>query len=240
MVKDSKNEVTGLVRGLALGLVGAMGLAGCFTISETERPATDAPVMTAAATNITLAVRGFESMLTEYVVLSGYQTVFYQGCGGRYGCYGPGIGTAHTTTTIPRVRPSEMFLTQARDGFEDRGFNVMASTPDYVVEARFSGPQTSGEDASKSFALLIGSLFTCDYGTQTWQAQLRIHDNRTGRLVLSREYEQRYAVTGFSPIPLLGISGYERTNGNYMQCWCLGVLTDRIVAEATEFLTRGK
>lgn len=213
-------------------------LAGCFTITETPFPSVPFHVNSAAATNVAVTVRGFETTLTRFVMVDGYQTIFYDGGPGWYG--GGGIATAHTTTVVPQSHPSNMFLDQARDRLERLGFNIMAKTPDYVVEARFSGPTTTAGDTVKSVAWFICSLLTCDHGAQTWTARLKIHDNRTGRLVFSKDYAQKYEVTGFSPIPLIGISSYDRTSTNYMQCWCLGAMTERIAADTAEFLTSGK
>jgi len=216
----------------------ALLVAGCFTISETPFPSVTFHANSAAATNIAITVRGFHTTLTDYVMVDGFQTIFYDGGPRWYG--GSGIATAHSTTVIPQERPSDMFLDQARDRLERIGFNIMAQTPDYVVEARFSGPTTTAGDTAKTIAWVVCSLLTCDHGAETWTARLKIHDNRTGRLVFSKDYSQKYEVTGFSPIPLLGISSYERTSAKYMQCWCLGAMTQQMVADTAEFLTRGK
>jgi len=220
---------------LPLGLVAFA--AGCFTVSETPSPTVTFRADPAVATNVTVAVRGFATSLTRYTTATGYQTIFYDGAPG---VYGPGVATAQSTTVIPQIQPSDRFLDQARSRLESIGFNIMAPTPDYVVEARFSGPVTTTDDTVRSVTWFICSLLTCDHRAESWCAQLKIHDNRTGRLVLTRDYEQRYEVTGFSPIPLIGISSYERTSANYMQCWCLGALTERMIAETAEFLTARK
>jgi len=215
-------------------------LAGCFTVSETPFPTVTFSADRSAATNITVAVRGFETTITQYTVVDGYETIYYHGGCGPRRCYGGGFATAHTTTVVPNTRPSDAFLEQAKDRLEGLGFNIMAQTPDYVVEARFSGPTSTAGDTAASVAWIVLSLLTCDHGAATWTARLKIHDNRSGRLVFSRDYSQKYEVTGFSPIPLLGISSYDRTTTNYMQCWCLGALTEQMMADTAEFLTAGK
>jgi len=218
--------------------VATLLLAGCFTVSETKFPIVTFRADPAVATNVAVSVQGFATTLTQYMVVDGYQTIFYDGGYGPYGrCYGGGIATAHSTTFVPQSCPSDAFLEQAKNRFEGLGFNIMAQTPDYVVEARFTGPHTTAGDTAASVAWLICSLLTCDHGVQTWKSHLKIHDNRSGRLVFSREYSQKYEVTGFSPIPLFGISYYDRTGSNYMQCWCLSALTEQMVADAAEFLT---
>jgi len=217
---------------------GLMLLAGCFTVSETPFPTITFRSDAAVATNTSVSVQGFATTLTEYTMVDGYQTVFYD-CGPwPYG--NGGMATAHTTTIVPHTHPSDAFLDQAKNRLEDLGFNIMARTPDYVVEARFSGPYRDSGDTSATAAWLILSLLTCDHGAQTWSARLKIHDNRTGRLVFSREYSQKHEVTGFSPIPLFGISYYDRTDAKYMQCWCLSALTERMMADTAEFLTGRK
>jgi len=212
-------------------------VAGCFTVSETPFPVVTFRCNRDIATNTAVTVRGFDTTLTEYTMVDGYQTVFYDN--GPWRC-GSGIATAHTTTMVPHLRPSDMFLEQAKNRLEDIGFNIMAQTPDYVIEARFTGPYSSAGDTAATAAWLVLSLLTCDHGAQTWSARLKIHDNRTGRLVFSRDYTQKYEVTGFSPIPLFGISYYDRTCSRYMQCWCLGALTEQMTADAAEFLTSRK
>ena len=221
--------------------IAALLLAGCFTVSETKFPSVAFNANPAIATNVAVSIQGFATTLTKYTPVDGYQTIFYNGgydCHGYY--YGPGIATAHSTTFIPQEHPSDAFLEQAKNRLEGLGFNIMAQTPDYVVEGRFTGPYVTGSDTAATVAWLVCSLLTCDHSAQTWTARLKIHDNRTGRLVYSKEYSQRYEVTGFSPIPLFGISYYDRTGANYMQCWCLGALTEQMTADAAAFLTSGK
>jgi len=220
-----------------IAIVPVLLLAGCFTVSETPFPTITCHYDPAAATNVTVSVRGFATTITDYRVVDGYQTIFYDGAPGLYGC---GTATAFTTMVVPQERSSDAFLEQARNRLEGAGFNIMAPTPDYIVEARFTGPTTTTGDTVASVTWFLCTLFTCDHGAQEWSAHLKIHDHRTGRLVLSRDFTQRYEATGFSPIPLLGISAYERTSPNYMQCWCLTALTDRMAAATAEFLTRGK
>jgi len=215
----------------------ALPVAGCFTVSETPFPTITHHVDANAATNVSVSVRGFATTLTEYRMVDGYQTIFYDG---GIGPYGGGTAVAHTTMVVPQDRASDAFLEQARNRLEGLGFNIMVPSPDYIVEARFTGPTTTAGDTAASVFWFVCTIFTCDHGAQEWSAHLKIHDHRTGRLVLARDYTQKYEATGFSPIPLLGISAYEHTSPNYMQCWCLSALTERMTVEAAEFLTRGK
>lgn len=225
------------MRSSLIAVLSALLLAGCFTISETPIPSVTYHGSAEVASNITVSVRGFATTLTDYRTVEGYQTIFYDG---GPGWYGSGTAVAQTTLVVPVERASDAFLEQARNRLEGLGFNIMAPTPDYIVEAHFTGPTVTAGDTTASVLWFVCTLFTCDHGAQEWAAQLKIHDHRTGRLLLSRSYAQRYEATGFSPIPLLGISAYEHTSPNYMQCWCLSALTDRMMAETAEFLTQGK
>lgn len=226
---------TSLPLSAAVAVFGSVILAGCFTVRETEFPATAMCAPVTNAVGRTVAVRGFEAQLTEYMTVYGYDTVYVPGHYGRRH-YHPGhYETMRTQTSVPRVYATDIFLNQARDRFEESGFVIEAPTPDYVVEVKFSGPQ-EGEIGYRALWLVL-SAFTVDSAEQTWGAKLKIHDNRTGRLLFSRDYAETYRATGFSPIPLFGIACYERTDDNYMQCWCLRALTDRVTADASAFLS---
>ena len=215
-------------------LCAAFALAGCFTVRETEYPQTAMTALGESVTNKTVVVRGFEATLTEVNTVYGYDTVYVPGYYGRHHYRHGHYATVRTATQFQQARETDAFLVQARDRMEAAGFNLNANPADYIVEARFTGPQCGSESVRALWWLC--TLLLSDDAEQTWFAKLKIYDNRSGKLVFSRDYAQTYNATCLSPIPIFGPVAYERTSGNYMECWCLRALTDRVTADASAFL----
>jgi len=216
--------------------VAASALSGCWTFSTTEYPATQL-AQAPAGTNVTVGVTGFAAMQTLYRDVVGYSTVYVPGCYGRYRCRPGYFATVPSSYMVAEAAPTDVFLLRARDSFERAGYSVGAATPDLTVDVVFGGPLVDGGDQAAGLAWPVFTLFFCDYEAVAWTAQLRIRDNRTGKLVFSNDYVQRYETKVFGLIPLFGIASCTETSPGYMQGWCLSALTDRAVADATSFLS---
>ena len=222
----------------ASAVAAAVALAGCWTFNETEFPEVAVTQAAGATTNITLFVSGFEAVLTEYEAIHSYSTVYVPGYYGRR-YYAPAhFETVPTVSMVPQHRSTDMFLRRAQDDFEKAGFLIGSTNATMTVDVRFEGPHMSSSDEWKSFGWELFTLFTCDYGTATWTAQLRIRDAKTGRLLFHHDYVQEFETHVFGLIPLFGISSSDATSSARMQTWCLAALTDRAVADATAFLAR--
>ena len=176
-------------------------------------------------------------MQTWYQDVVTYDTVFVPGCYGRYRCRPGYVATVPSSHLVAQSLPTDRFLLRARDALERAGYSVGATTPDLTVDVVFGGPVVDSGDQAAGFAWMLCSLFFCDYEAVAWTAQLRIRDNRTGRLVFHNDYMQRYETKVFGLVPLFGIGSCKETSPGYMQSWCLSALTDRAVADATAFLS---
>ncbi|MBO5643259.1 MAG: hypothetical protein J6S51_04555 [Kiritimatiellae bacterium] len=208
-----------------------LAFAGCFTLTETQYPETQ---LTRSDDFKTITIKGFEASLTEYVTMYGIETVYVPGYYGRRYWYPGRLHNVQTATSIQQDRSTDRFLVQAKDRLEEAGFNIKANPANYVVEVRFTGPFW-GSEGKRALWYFLTAL-TCDKAEQSWHAKLKVYDNNTGKLLFVRDYQQEYSATGFSPLPLLGMACYERTEPNYMQCWALHALTDRATADASAFL----
>ncbi len=216
-------------------------LAGCFTCSETARPnvnMTDAP----ANKDIKVAVSGFNASITEYIPIYGYETYFvdrgvYRGRNGRYRSGGSSIHTSTSTTLVPQTRADTAFVERAQSLMEESGFILRAPSPEYTVDVKFAGPNVSAGETCATVAWFLLTATTTEYSTETWNAKLKIYDNRTGRVIFHRDYEQKYENYVFSPLLFIGLAGNDRGGHNFIQSWCLTALTDRAIADATAFLS---
>ncbi|MBR2838250.1 MAG: hypothetical protein IKE55_05690 [Kiritimatiellae bacterium] len=215
-------------------------LSGCWTFGKSEYPETrtsPAP----AATNVTVAVTGFSAVQTFYRDVMSVNTVYVPGAYG-YRYYHPGyVTTVPSFVRIPQTQMTDSFRLRAVDAFEKSGYAVGASTPDWTVDVSFAGPVVEDKDMAIEAAWMVCTLFFCDYSAVSWTAQLRVRDNRTGRLVFHNDYVQRYETKVFGLIPLFGIAFSDdsgETSQSYIQAWCLSALTDRAVADATAFLSQ--
>lgn len=217
---------------LAYALVLAALASGCWTFNETPYPETTV-LPPSATTNVTVAVQGFYAALSDYETVSSLQTVYVPGHHHHYGHY----ETVTTQTLVPVKRETDAFLQRARDAFERAGYNIAALQPDYTVEVNFSGPITSSADSTKTFLCELLTAFLCDYTTSRWTATLRVRDNRTGKLLLSHDYDQRYETNVIGLVPLFSIAACDETSSARVQSWCLAALTDRAVADATACLS---
>ena len=217
-------------------------LAGCFTISQTEMPVSQ---MTRApeGRDVKVALSGFAALLTEYIPVYGYETVYvdrgwHDRRGRRGGWYGGHFETATTETLIPQTRANEAFRVRAQSILEENGFLLRATPSDYTVDVTFSGPFVSSSETAAEWAWMLCSILTTEYSVQTWTAKLKVYDNKTGRVIFHEDYSQKYEDLVFSPIFFIGLSGYTENTYNYMQNWCLTALTDRAMASATAFLAQ--
>ena len=222
----------------------ALALSGCFTWHE------PAPVQVQMAPapkerEIKVALSGFAATITEYIPVYGHQTYYVHGgpmwgYHGRRGWYPGHYETATTETLIPQVSKTDAFRQRAQNLLEDGGFLLRATPADYNVDVTFEGPFVSDDERSVEWAWMLCSALSAEYSVQNWTAKLRIYDNKSGRVVFSREYAQKYDNVVWSPLFFIGLSGYTRNTYNYMQSWCLTALTDRTMADATAFLVSVK
>ena len=214
--------------------------AGCFTVHHTEYPATRLEHHPAAAKDMTVAVSGFESTLTSYIPVHGYSTVYRQHPGYyHHGYYYPGYvapETVSTTSYVRQEKPTTAFVERAVDALEKSGYLIGTTNAEYSIDVKFAGPASDDDDAAVEALWVILSIFTADYSAQGWTAKLKIHDMKTGRLVLSHDYEQRVEVGVWGPIPIFSPFSSSATDSNTMQCWALTALTDRAMADVTAFL----
>ena len=222
----------------------ACALGGCFTWHET------APVQVQMSQapkggEIKVALSGFAATITEYIPVYGYQTYYVHdgpvwGRHGRRYWYGGHYETGTSETLIPKVEKTEVFLRRAQNQLEDSGFLLRATPADYNVDVTFGGPFITDDERSLEYVWMFCSVLSAEYAVQNWTAKLRIYDNKTGRVVFTRDYAQKYDNVVWSPLFFIGLAGYTRNTYNYMQSWCLTALTDRAMADATAFLSSAK
>jgi len=228
--------------GRKTGLVCAVaGLAGCFTVRETvpEDPAF-AHVPNGREVRVQLA--GFDATVTTYDTAYAYTTGMHTSPG-WYGWPGVGFGAPmvssySTTEYIPRHEPTPAYRDRATDLLERAGCILKSTQPQYRVEVHFDGPFGEKGDGWATFGWIVCSIFTADYGAQNWSARLRIHDLVSGKLVFSRDYVQRDEAVVWGPIPIFSPAFSTRTGPEVMKHNCLAWLTDRVVADALQFLSK--
>lgn len=219
----------------------ALVLSGCCAFNVSEFPSVVFSKPEGAKANVSVAVNGFEAVVTEYESVYGYSTVYVPGYYGRRHYHVGHYETVSTQTIVPQQRTTDMFLKRAREQLEDAGFVLAtATTPEYTVEAHFNGPSVETSDVWCQWGLRLLTVFLLDYEADTWTATMRIRDNRSGRLLLKQEYAQRYQANAFGLIPIFGIAACTETSAAHVQSWCLAALTDRVMADATAFLANGK
>lgn len=214
-------------------------LAGCWTVKETEHPAVAVAALPAVK-ELRVQVAGFDAAFTTYDTAYSYSTVsgwsgpWY----GRRGWSGGGWGTSvySTTSYIPRTEKSSAFRDRATDALERAGFVLKTKDPQYQIEVRFEGPFSESGDGWATFGWMVGTLFTADYGGATWNAKLRIHDLKSGKLVYAKDLTERDEAVVWGPIPFFSPAGNDRNSDVVMKQICLTALTDKAVAEAINFL----
>jgi hypothetical protein len=226
-------------------IASALLLAGCFTIRQTEMPVSQ---MTRApeGRDVKVALSGFSAILTEYIPVYGYETVYVdhgwhdRGPRRRGGWYGGHYEMATTETLIPQTRSNEAYRLRAQATLEENGFLLRATPSDYTVDVTFAGPFVSSSETAAEWAWMLCSILTTEYSVQTWTAKLKVYDNKTGRVIFHEDYSQKYEDLVFSPLFFVGLAGYTENTFGYMQNWCLTALTDRAMASATAFLAQRK
>lgn len=228
-MKNIRSTIHSAIRLFDYSIV-SLVLSGCWTFNETPYP--QVQVSSAPAnTNVTVGVTGFAATVVEYASYYEFRTVYVPGFVGRHYAHPGYYETVPTVACVPQLRQSDAFLRRARDSFERAGFTVGAPTPDWTIDVAFAGPAVSNDDTLRQLGWQIGTVFFCDYAAASWTATLRVRDNRTGRLVFHNDYVQRYETNVFGLVPIFSISAARETDLGYMQSWCLGALTDRVVAD---------
>ena len=219
---------------IILSLALASILSGCFTVSETEYPQVEQASLPGGR-DLPVQLSGFEAAVTSYVPVYGYETVLTSGPRHRHHRHLYAT-TIATETYVPQVNNTTAFIDRATDILEKCGFTLQTTQPKYRVEVKFSGPFVSNSENAKSLAWTLFTVFTTDYGVQTWTARMKIYDIATGKVCLFKDYTQKYESYVWGPIPIFSPAGSDKTSYNMMQSWCLTALTDRAMADATRFL----
>lgn len=220
---------------IGLALAAAMSLTGCFTISETDFPAVQ---MSGTQANIKVQLEGFLATVVDYTPI--YTTDSYLVSGGGWGRrrhYGSYYTTRTSTTYVPNVHNTDVFLQRAQSNFESAGFILRAAPADYTVSATFAGP-AAHTDSGWHFLETLASATLLFRAGSVSTANLKIYDNRTGKCIFTQSYVQEYDAHGWSPLPLFGMMSYDKIMSSYQRNWCLDALTDRITADATAFLAK--
>ena len=212
-------------------------LTGCFTLKESPYPQTTVTALPEGK-EISVSLKGFRAMFTEYMPVYGYDTVWVDGYArGRRGWMPGHYRTIASSAYVPQVSESDAFALRAKTLAETAGLTTMAPNPDYIVETTFGGPYVTDDERGVSALWMLLSVLSADYSVQTWSAQLKIYDNKTGKLVFHHDYSQRYEVTVWGPLPILSPAGSTKNTYNAMQSWCLTALTDRVMADVISFLS---
>lgn len=227
------------MKSMMLG-VALAALTGCVTFNETEFPSVSIGALPNGK-SLRVQVSGFDAFITTYVPVVGYSTVVggdvWYGPHGRYYA-GPYATTMVTETYVPQASPTTIFRDRATETLEKCGYVLQTNDPQYRVEVNFGGPFTSDGELWKSVAWNVLTILTADYGSQDWTAKLKIYDVKTGKLLLFKDYSQHYQVNVWGPIPIFCPAACDKTKYSAMQSWCLTVLTDRALQDATDFLSK--
>lgn len=223
-----------------LGALLATLAGGCWTFGKSEYPESPLVAASGNATNLVVAVVGFEATIVDYQTYESYSMMYVPGERGRgRRHWHPGYyEMVPSTTVVPVARTTDSFRRRAEERFEDAGYSLASAalTPDFTVEVAFEGPTAEGREEGAVWGWRLCTVFFCDYATDTWLAKLRIRDNRTGKVLLTHTYSQRYETHAFGLVPIFSIMACEETDGSYIQGWCLSALTDRVSSDAMAFL----
>lgn len=225
---------------LVLGMLCAC-LAGCFTVRESPYPDVVIGALPQGK-SVGIQLSGFEAYVTSYVPVYGYSTVVGGSpwCGSRHHYHHYHSATMMTETFVPQTRSTPVYLERASEALERSGCILQTTNPQYRVEVSFTGPYTEDGDGWATVGWMVCTLFTAEFGSQNWNAKLKIYDVGTGKLVFFRDYVQRYEAVVWGPIPLFSPAGSDKTSESVMQGWCLTALTDRAVADVMNFINENK
>lgn len=213
------------------------GAAGCFSLHQTEFPETEISRLTGRDLAVQLA--DFEAQETVYRSVYNYSSSIgstWGLCWRRHPHSGLMTSSTVSETVIPETKATARYLDQATELLEEAGFTLRAPTPDYQVVVHFTGPIQTMTDKTVAAAWYLLSVLSADYLGTEWQAKLKIYNAKTGKLLFSQLYRQRYQAAIWGPLPIFSPSGADIVVADYAQCWCLNALTRRTMADASAFL----
>lgn len=222
------------------GAIVLLATCGCLTIRETTVPEVLHRALPKGR-EVRLQIAGFDAKQVTYVPAYGYATVtdfggpVYVGHG-RYRYTGPRTAMVSTTEFIPQVEATPAYRNRAADAFERCGCILQTTDPQYRLDVTFEGPFAESGDGWATIGWMLCTIFTSEYAAQTWTAKLRVHDVKTGKLVLAKDLSQHYEIVTWGPIPIFSPAFDERTESGRISAWCLTTLTDTAVAETLNFL----
>lgn len=224
-----------------IGLLLTSGFCGCFALHQTDFP--QAVVSRLVGRDLAVQLADFEAFVTSYRSVYNYSTSVGSIWGGGWHRHPhAGLTTASTVTeTIyPETRSTTRYLEQATELLEESGFTLRAPAPDYQVQVHFTGPFQTMTDKSVGAAWYLLSVLSADYLGVEWRAKMKIYDAKSGKLLFSRLYTQRYQAAVWGPLPIFSPSGADIVTADFAQNWCLSALTVQTMADASAFLTAQK
>lgn len=212
----------------------ALPLVGCFTLHETPYPET---VMSAAAPETRVALEDFRLVYSTIDTVHTTETRIVNDYG-RHGHYrGSRFATVDSNTYIPGTRVTDAFRSRAENLLERAGFIMRATAQEYVVSGEFSGPYDPAGADWRRAAVLLGSGFFAEYDAAGYRLTVRVHEIATGKALLSRDYLQEYSASGFSPLWIIGLCCFGKTDADAMRSWCCNALVDRAMADVSSLLS---
>lgn len=209
-------------------------LSGCWTLSETEYPDYTVARLPKGK-SVTVYLSGFEAEVQRYVVPEGHETMKTNA---EDRVDGPFVKASQNTNIAYSARSSiaSHLIDRAAIGLERKGFTIRELDARYTVEVKFTGPVEQDYNVLKQLGYAICTIFTMERNGETWEARLKIIDEKTRKTVFRKKYVQPYDVTVWGPIPIASPACSPKITCTAASSWALTALTDAAIADASAFL----
>ena len=216
-------------------------LSGCWTLSETEYPAVDVTPVPAGKT-VSVRLANYRTGVYDYIPVEGHETMNAAGAQAateeakrQQAEYADRSLSWHLQNSA-----SGRLVSRSIAELERKGYKIDRENSEYVIEAKFFGPEIPKYDALRQIGYGICTLCTAEKNEVTWKAKLAVYDSKYEKVLFAKDYEQNYCVTIWGPIPIAspGCNKLSTTRG--ANCWALTALNDQILADATAFIAGQK
>ena len=210
---------------------------GCWTVSETEYPVVDVTQAPAGAP-IKVRLENYRTGVYNYVPVEGHESMDPES--GRTSAEEARRQQADmgdsTVAFGLQGTASGRIVSRSIAELERKGYKIDRTHPDYVISARFTGPEYYDYDMLRQLGYMICTLFTAEKSEVTWRAHLAVYNSDMTKVLHEKDFEQNYQTTVWGPIPIASPACNVKVTEHASSSWALTALSDQVLAEATAFI----
>jgi len=205
-------------------------LAGCWTISETEYPSASVT----QGKGIHVKLTNYRTGVYDYVTVEGHESMSTNETDVLL--VGQDRATQTDISWMMQYSAAGRLVSRSVAELKRKGYVIDIKKPQYILEVSFKGPSFPDYDVLRQLCYAVCTLFTAENMVVIWTSKLKVRDGATNEVLYEKDFEQKYDVTVWGPIPVASPACCSKISYDGANSWALTALTDQVVAEATAFI----